>query len=210
MFNKEEKTEGERRTEVDEKGIRPIIPGIKAFETPFIGSAGALVVLATILVMVGTGILYLFETARDNGIVQKQKEYDVASSTLNTGDMGKLQNDLKEIINGHQVLQSALATRLYWSTFWKQINDWTPKLVDYSSMTIDESGMIVLNGETSDYSSLARLMVTLQDEESIFENVEVGGFSQSTQQDKGVSRTVTSFSIRMNIKANLLLKNALL
>src|SRR4030042_3005453 len=114
MFNKEENTGAEHneeqpKTEVNTKSIRPIIPEIKALETPFIGSAGALILMATIIVLVGTGILFLFNISRDNAITEKSKNYQNLSGELNntnTGGLGLFQKDLQEVINGQNALKN--------------------------------------------------------------------------------------------------------
>ena len=171
------------------------IPEIKPVEVPKMGSFGALVLMATILTIAGAGILYFMTLSKGKSIEQKNTEFTNLQTMLNEGQLGQLNKDLGEIVTGQTALDNALKSRIYWSKFWNELNNATPKTVAYTTMTVDKAGSVAVSGTAADFSAVAKLMVSLQ-HAPIFSTVELAG--TSVKEEGGKKQTVFSLKLQVN------------
>lgn len=175
-------------------------PEIKSTVARRAGAFGVLVLMATILAVAGTGILYLISASKTANVEGRQKEFNQLNQQLTTGELAQLDKDVLEVMAGATALDTALNTRIYWSKFWSQLNGVTPKSVAYSSMTVDKEGTIAISGKAADFTSVAKLMVSLQ-KAPVFSMVELGGTSLKEEGDK----KTTLFSLKLKVNPELLL-----
>ncbi len=171
------------------------IPDIKPVEVPKMGSFGALVLMATILTIAGAGILYFMTLSKGKSIEQKRTEFTNLQTMIGEGQLGQLNKDLGEIVTGQTALDSALKGRIYWSKFWNELNNVTPKSVAYTTMTVDKAGSVAVSGTATDFSAVAKLMVSLQ-HAPIFSSVQLGG--TSIKDEGGKKQTIFSLKLQVN------------
>lgn len=171
---------------------------IKPLKTPKAGSLGTLVLIATVIALLGTGALFLYKTSRATRLSDEKRTYDNLIAQMNSGDLKTLGDDLQEIEEGKTGLESALASRVYWSKFWDKLSAVIPKSVYLSSLSIDSSNVVSVSGSASDMTGIAKFMVSLQGS-PLFSDIALGNTSVSS------SSNSTAFSLTFKINPSELL-----
>jgi Tfp pilus assembly protein PilN len=94
-----------------------------------------------------------------------------------------------------------LNSRIYWSEFWKKLNEATPTTVYYSSLSLGENGVVSMSGAADNLTSIAKMMMSLEDS-PVFSGVKLGNTSVKNLSGK----EKTAFSVTVNVNSSELLK----
>ncbi len=175
---------------------------VQALKVPKSGSLGVLVAIATIIALVGSGVLFLYKTKQNDLANKQEQQFKSLQEEIDRGELGALSLDLEEVNAGNASLKSALSGRMQWSKFWRKISELTPKAVYYNSMSIDQAGTVSISGAGSNLTSVAKLMVSLQSS-PLFEDVKLGGTSAKIENEKAV----TAFSVTLKVNSTELGKD---
>ncbi|MDO8513150.1 MAG: PilN domain-containing protein [bacterium] len=170
-------------------------PEIQSVKVTSVGSLGALVLIATVIALLGTGALFLYKTSRASKLVQEEKNYKTISDQLNSADLKKLAANLQEVQQGQESLTTALNQKVYWSKFWTVLSSVTPTAVYYNSLSMDSNGVVSLTGSASDLSSIAKFMVSLK-KSPVFKDIKLG--NTSVRESGGTVSTLFSATFTVN------------
>lgn len=193
-------------SEETEKKSNQHVTEISSVKSSPIGSLGALVLIATIVALLGTGALFLYKTSRTGRLETETGNFDNLQAKLGSEPLNKMSADLQEIMDGQSSLETALKGRIYWSLFWSKLGSATPKSVYYTTLAIDGNGVVSVGGMANDLTSIAKLMVSLRNAQSnneyLFQNIKLGNTSVRDFSGK----TMTAFSVTFNVNSNQLKK----
>lgn len=123
----------------------------------FFGTVIFFVVLVQAFLMIGLNLYQLSQVSKANA------ELIIAKQTLDGEDYKRLNTEIEEVLAGNDKLQQVLASKVKWSNFYRQFNAVTPKNVRLKAMSVSENGNFKADGETADFTSLARAVVAWRD-----------------------------------------------
>ncbi len=137
---------------------QPDIAPVEAVKNPFdtFGVAIFLVVLVEVILLFGLNLYY---KSRTQSLSQKLIEHQ---ATLASAEFSTLNTQLEEVLEGQDLLKTALASRVQWSKFYLMFNAVTPKNVRINTMQVSDTGTFRADGETASLSSLAQAIVAWQ------------------------------------------------
>ena len=91
-------------------------------------------------------------------------------------------------------IQSAISQKQLWSKVFKEINSLTPKDVVYTNLSADETNKVRIDGSTTSFSSLAKLIVALKG----------GAFKSVTLNSTSISLNKITFSLNLELSPGFL------
>lgn len=135
------------------------IATVEAAKNPFdtFGVAIFLVVLVEVVLLFGLNLYY---KSRTESLSQKLNEHQ---ATLASAEFSTLNTQLEEVLEGQELLKTALASRVKWSNFYSMLNAVTPKNVRINNIQVGNTGTFRADGETASLSSLAQAIVAWQE-----------------------------------------------
>ena len=154
-----------------------------------------------IVVVLETALMFGMNLYEGSKIETTNQEISTQQNKLASADYKTINTQVNEVISGQALLKQTIDQKVKWANFYDRLNQITPKDVRFTSMTLNENGTFQANGETISPTSLAKMLVALQNgAEGIttpFSSIVLGSNGFST----GASGKVVTFSITGQIKA---------
>lgn len=155
------------------------------------------VILLVIIIIeiIFTGGFALLKKSQANSL---EKQIVQAQNKLNSGELKDLNEKAERVQRAVNSLKSALGSKVYYSSFLSQIKSTALKNSRYTSISVDESGSVRVDGVTKSYNDLAKLLVSLS-KNSRFSSVKLVS-SSVKETDKGsqitfsITLTTTNFT----------------
>jgi hypothetical protein len=157
------------------------IAEVEPVKGPFdtFGVAIFLVVLVQLVVMMG---LNIYQKGRFQNLSDQLTAHQ---TTLASEQYGTLNTQLEEVLDGQQLLQTALAQKVNWAQFYTLLNASTPKNVRVTSVQIGQNGSVRIDGQTPTLTTLAQLLLAWQKGTTAaptpFSSVELSSNSYATE-----------------------------
>lgn len=156
-----------------------------------------LLISLSVTVIVGSLLTAYLQSAKGASANQNEKKYaTTVESTLNSAQFKSKEEAVQNIGTQVSSLQSALASRVIYSQFFKELEKALYKGTRLSKVVINRDGLVTVEGVTNNFSDLAKTVDALNSAGN-FNSVEL--VSAQKQQDG-----VVSFMISMAVDKSLL------
>lgn len=114
------------------------------------------VVVVEILIMIG---LNFYQTSRIHSLTTQK---NAVQTKLASANYATLNNEVNQVLSGNQQLQVILASKVKWSVFYNELNNVTPKTIQFTTFSIAQNGTFKADGKTDSLQTLAKALVAWQ------------------------------------------------
>lgn len=158
-------------------------------------------VLAVILIIIVAIGLYVIRLTNASALKTKDAEMQSLSDELGTNPLKDLDLQMIGLQAGIIAFQRVVSGELYYSKLFTELEKRDPKNVKLTAFSLDDKGLIKLSGEASDFTSIAKLIRSLENS-SMFDDVKL---VSSTSADSKTGAKLT-FSLTLSVKTSELKK----
>lgn len=155
-------------------------------------------VVCVIIVVVMTVLFYGFKVYQSSQLKHQQAVYSDLLAKLNVKDIADIDKTAQSLQKGIAAYQSYIGGQADYSKLFQELQKDVPKTVKLNNFSVSDKGEIKLDGEGSDYISVAKTIAIFSKSE-MFSNVTLTSSTSSTGQD-----TKVTFSLTMKLNINKL------
>jgi len=163
-------------------------------------------IIATILVVAAGVGLYVLKSTKTSAYNTKQAEVSELTGQLGASPLKELDKQITSLQKGLALYQNALSGQILWSMMFKDFEKTAPKNIKLTALAMDEKQAVKLSGEGSDFSSVAKLVRSLENSKD-FSDVKLVSATASDPEKGGainfaVTLTVKSANLRASAQAS--------
>ena len=131
-----------------------------------------------ILVVISSVIFYLLKVDKNSTLKAKELQLQGLNQELNSTELANYNKDIEVFQKGISSYNSFVSSGIPFSKFFSKIKSLTPKEVRFDNLSVSKTKEVISNGESTDISSLAALMVSLNSS-SIITDIKLSSVAQS-------------------------------
>lgn len=155
----------------------------------------AFAVIATILVVVAGVGIYVLKSTKTSAYNTKQAEVNDLSKELGASPLKELDQQITSLQDGLSIYQQAISGQVLWSMMFKEFEKVDPKNVKFTALAMDEKQLVKLSGEGNDFTSIAKLVRSLENSKD-FSDVKLVSATSSDPEKGGKINFGVTFSVK--------------
>jgi hypothetical protein len=166
-------------------------------ETRFLAVA---ILLPMLIITVAYGALWLLQWQAGRDLADRKIQLEDLQQQIGSYNAKEKANN--DFANRLATIKKLADQKIIWSNFFTQLERYTLDGVYFTNLTIDTSGVFVLPGIATDYSTLAKQLALFKSAKDFIKDLKITSTQLYSEEKAGVSGV--SFQLRLTLQDNLL------
>lgn len=149
-------------------------------------------VICVLIVITAAVGLYVVKTTKASVLKSAEDKKQSLELQLGQSPLRELNKQILSLQNGIKKYEKAVAGAISWSKVFSELEKTDPRNVKFSAFSVDENNLVKLGGEANDFTSLAKLIRSLENSKYF---VDIKLVSSTVNVANNIVNFVVSFNV---------------